>query len=123
MSPEDQDQELTEGAAPEDVALDMPGPLPIIHENVDSHERMRDAIVTRTRELLAGIGTPEDIIDPLGLNLTEWVDGMLLKFRAGQLEHGGDIRDRPLRHEMIAEIRDLSIYTICEDLPPKPITV
>lgn len=50
-------------------------------------------------------------------------DEALMKFAAGQREHGGDIRERNLRREMRMEILDLLCYTCSEDTLDDSFTV
>lgn len=92
-------------------AADM-GLVPAEIPNTASHASFVSAIKERTRTLLDGCGTPQDLIDLFGAALAEEVDAILLKFAAGQRKHGGDIRDRNMMAELQQEIRDALVYTV-----------
>lgn len=52
----------------------------------------------------------DEQLDFLASNLTEFVESASKKYLVGQLEHGGDIKDRPLLKESKKEVIDLWHY-------------
>ena len=53
--------------------------------------------------------TPQMIL-LMGESLRKFTDAAIIKFIAGQKEHGGDIRERNLEHEIFCEHIDLFWY-------------
>jgi hypothetical protein len=89
---------------------------PVVFQNTEVHERFVSAIKIRTRDILAPAGCADDLIDLFGTALAEEVDCILLKFKKGQLKHGGDIRDRNLPGELHMELQDALVYSIVDRL-------
>jgi len=69
----------------------------------------------RGRYHLADLDLDEDYLQSFLTNFALRVDGVLQKYRAGQLEHGGDLRDRDLRRERSQEIDDLLVYDVVDN--------
>ena len=73
------------------------------------------AFQARGRYHLADLDLDEDYLQSFLTNFALRVDGVLQKYRAGQLEHGGDLRDRDLRRERSMEIDDLLVYDVVDN--------
>ncbi len=73
------------------------------------------AFQTRGRYHLADLNLDEEYLETFLSNLALRIDGILQKYRAGQLEHGGDIRDRDLSRERSMEIDDLVVYDVVDN--------
>ena len=63
-----------------------------------------------------------DAINPITkrnmvISLTNFVIASVAKFNGGQIEHGGDIRDRDLKHEISQETIDLFWYNEAQKWP------
>lgn len=70
---------------------------------------------TRGRYHLGDLNLDEEYLETFLNNFALRIDGILQKYRAGQLEHGGDIRDRDLGRERSQEIDDLVVYDVVEN--------
>jgi len=53
----------------------------------------------------------------MAISLTNFVVAAIEKFQKGQQEHGGDIRDRDLKHEITQETIDLFWYNEAQKWP------
>ena len=53
----------------------------------------------------------------MAISLTNFVVAAIDKFEKGQAEHGGDIRDRDLKHEITQETIDLFWYNEAQKWP------
>lgn len=73
------------------------------------------AFQARGRYHLADLDLDEDYLQSFLTNFALRIDGVLQKYRAGQLEHGGDLRDRDLRRERSMEIDDLLVYDVVDN--------
>ena len=73
------------------------------------------AFQARGRYHLADLQLDEDYLQSFLTNFALRVDGVLQKYRAGQIEHGGDLRDRDLRRERSQEIDDLLVYDVVDN--------
>ena len=73
------------------------------------------AFQARGRYHLADLNLDEDYLQSFLTNFALRVDGVLQKYRAGQIEHGGDLRDRDLRRERSQEIDDLLVYDVVDN--------
>ena len=73
------------------------------------------AFQARGRYHLGDLNLDEEYLETFLSNFALRVDGILQKYRAGQLEHGGDIRDRDLRRERSQEIDDLLVYDVVDN--------
>lgn len=90
-------------------------------------EPMEDPLITRLRQAfsdyitprLKSVGSPADMIEPYVEEKLRWFITGVEKFRRGQEEHGGDIRERDMDHEMDQEIMDLIEYAITKRLQRK----
>lgn len=83
---------------------------------INSYEPFEQAIVARVKQHFGETDMPTDLIERFGPAFAQEIDNMLAKFARGQIEHGGDIRDRDLRREMDHEIRDLMMYSLADKL-------
>lgn len=115
QTPDTEPNEITAAAIITDVPIDIPQPEFVLTtaDNSPTHTALVQAILARTHETLGPAGTPPDLIEPFGLALAEEIDNILRKFAAGQLKHGGDIRDRDLTEELTQEVRDALVYLVC----------
>ena len=57
--------------------------------------------------------------DEMAVNLTDFVADAIVKFMQGQLEHGGNITDRDLDHEMRMETIDTFWYGCAKEWQKK----
>lgn len=73
------------------------------------------AFQTRGRYHLGDLELDEEYLETFLNNFALRIDGILQKYRQGQLEHGGDIRDRDLGRERSQEIDDLVVYDVVEN--------
>lgn len=73
------------------------------------------AFQTRGRYHLGDLNLDEEYLETFLNNFALRIDGVLQKYRAGQLEHGGDIRDRDLKRERSQEIDDLLVYDVVDN--------
>lgn len=73
------------------------------------------AFQTRGRYHLGDLGLDEEYLDTFLNNFALRIDSILQKYRAGQLEHGGDIRDRDLGRERSMEMDDMIVYDVVEN--------
>ena len=73
------------------------------------------AFQTRGRYHLGDLNLDEEYLETFLNNFALRIDGILQKYRAGQLEHGGDLRDRDLGRERSQEIDDLVVYDVVEN--------
>ena len=73
------------------------------------------AFQARGRYHLADLQLDESYLQELLTNLALRIDGILQKYREGQLSHGGDLRDRDLRRERSQEIDDLLVYDVVDN--------
>lgn len=73
------------------------------------------AFQTRGRYHLADLGLDEEYLSDFLTNFALRVDNIFQKYRAGQLEHGGDLRDRDLKRERSQEIDDLLVYDVVDN--------
>lgn len=73
------------------------------------------AFQTRGRYHLGDLNLEEEYLETFLSNFALRIDGILQKYRQGQLEHGGDIRDRDLGRERSQEIDDLVVYDVVEN--------
>lgn len=70
------------------------------------------AVLSRVLYHLADVVEDQDYLQHFAKEFALRIDSMLIKYRAGQIEHGGDIRDRDLSVEETKEIQDLFIYNL-----------
>lgn len=109
------ENEASAAAVIQDIPIDYPQPefqpVPVVQS--PTHTALFAAVAARTHEILTPVGTPPDLVAAFGEAFAEEIDNMLAKFAAGQLKHGGDIRDRDLVLETTQEARDLMNYLIC----------
>lgn len=73
------------------------------------------AFQTRGRYHLGDLNLDEEYLETFLNNFALRIDGILQKYRAGQLEHGGDLRDRDLKRERSQEIDDLLVYDVVDN--------
>lgn len=73
------------------------------------------AFQTRGRYHLADLDLDEEYLSDFLTNFALRVDNIFQKYRAGQLEHGGDLRDRDLKRERSQEIDDLLVYDVVDN--------
>lgn len=73
------------------------------------------AFQTRGRYHLGDLNLDEEYLETFLDNFALRIDGILQKYRQGQLEHGGDIRDRDLGRERSQEMDDLLVYDVVEN--------
>lgn len=72
------------------------------------------AFQTRGRYHLGDLELDEEYLETFLNNFALRIDGILQKYRQGQLEHGGDIRDRDLSNDRSQEIDDLVVYDVVD---------
>lgn len=89
---------------------------PVTPATRDSYEALRLAINARARLHFIPADVPLDLIPQFADAFTARVDRILQKFADGQRKHGGDIRERLMKHDRGQEIDDLLVYDIVEDL-------
>lgn len=75
-----------------------------------SVEDLRRAIGVRVREKFVPAGVAPDLIEIYIDELTADVESDIEKFKKGQEEHGGDIRDRDVIRDLALELVDAPIY-------------
>ena len=73
------------------------------------------AFQARGRYHLGDLNLDEEYLETFLSNFALRIDSILQKYRAGQLEHGGDLRDRDLRRERSQEIDDLLVYDVVDN--------
>jgi hypothetical protein len=101
---------------PSEHIMDAPTPVPAIDEveycevTTAAVEDLRLAIGRRVREKFVPAGVAPDLIEIYIDELTADVEADIDKFAAGQLEHGGDIRDRDVLLDLAKELLDAPIY-------------
>lgn len=76
------------------------------------YPHFEEAVKTRVLYHLADVVEDHDYLQAFASQFALRIDSMLQKYRQGQIEHGGDIRDRDLTHEETKEILDLFIYNL-----------
>lgn len=91
--------------------------IPITTGSFDDFTR---AVTARMLAHLSDLELEESYLNQLATQFAYRFDGIFQKYRAGQIEHGGDIRDRDLLREVNAEVDDLLVYTtiLTTCLPP-----
>ena len=77
-----------------------------------NYPEFESAVRARVLFHLADLGLDEEYLTNFSIQLSLRIDSLLQKYRAGQLEHGGDLRDRDLTREETNEISDLFIYNL-----------
>jgi len=70
------------------------------------------AIRNRVLYHLADVVEDQDYLNQFSEQFALRIDAMLQKYWAGQIEHGGDIRDRDITREETNAILDLFIYNL-----------
>lgn len=78
--------------------------------STDSVEALRKAVGVRVREKFVPAGVAPDLIEIYIDELTADIEADIEKFRLGQEEHGGDIRDRDVLADLAKELLDAPIY-------------
>lgn len=73
------------------------------------------AFQTRGRYHLGDLELDDEYLENFLTNFALRVDNIFQKYRQGQLEHGGDIRDRDLKRERSQEIDDLLVYDVVDN--------
>lgn len=109
------DQKYLEESRPENDldSADIPPELSITDESTLT--TFLNAFQERGRYHLGDLDLDEEYLDTFLSNFALRIDGILQKYRAGQLEHGGDIRDRDLSRERSLEIDDLVVYDVVDN--------
>ena len=77
-----------------------------------AYPEFESAVKTRVLFHLADLDLDEEYLTNFAIQLSLRIDALLQKYRKGQLEHGGDIRDRDLIREETNEILDLFVYNL-----------
>lgn len=115
----EQDQEYLDECRPENDSDPIEQPL---GNDLSAEPSPEETLTTflaafqaRGRYHLADLDLDEDYLQSFLTNFALRVDGVLQKYRAGQLEHGGDLRDRDLRRERSQEIDDLLVYDVVDN--------
>ena len=80
-----------------------------------AYPEFESAVKTRVLFHLADLDLDEEYLTNFAIQLSLRIDALLQKYRKGQLEHGGDIRDRDLGRERSQEIDDLVVYDVVEN--------
>lgn len=115
----EQDQEYLDECRPENDSDPSEQPLGNELSAEPSPEETLTSFLTafqaRGRYHLADLDLDEDYLQSFLTNFALRIDGVLQKYRAGQLEHGGDLRDRDLRRERSMEIDDLLVYDVVDN--------
>lgn len=88
-----------------------------------SHTIFVDAVSRRVRDHFEETDMPIDFIQQFGPVYAQAIDNALAKFAAGQLKHGGDIRDRDLEADEEQEIIDLFMYRVTKKTLAKVLNV
>ena len=113
----DLDQEYLEENRPENDS--DPAESPLGDELTASPEETLTSFLAafqaRGRYHLADLQLDESYLQELLTNLALRIDGILQKYREGQLSNGGDLRDRDLRRERSQEIDDLLVYDVVDN--------
>lgn len=105
----EEQNELTEAAV-------ISGEAPPEYQTLTPYSVFEQAISNRTAELFDEAGVPPDFTAKFGPAFAAEIDRMLHKFAKGQVEHGGDIRDRDLRAEQMQELRDAFLYAVADQV-------
>ena len=115
----DLDQEYLEENRPENDSDPIESPLgDELSAEASPEETLTSflsAFQARGRYHLADLQLDESYLQELLTNLALRIDGILQKYREGQLSHGGDLRDRDLRRERSQEIDDLLVYDVVDN--------
>jgi len=113
----DLDQEYLEENRPENDIDPIESPLgdELTASPEETLTSFLSAFQARGRYHLADLNLDEDYLQSFLTNFALRVDGVLQKYRAGQIEHGGDLRDRDLRRERSQEIDDLLVYDVVDN--------
>jgi hypothetical protein len=83
-------------------------------DNID-HELLKQSIVHHVN--MAAPKLTPNIKMLMAISLTQFILDATSKFAAGQLEHGGDIRDRDLQAEIYKEQLDTFWYNKAQSWP------
>lgn len=73
-------------------------------------ELLRAGVAARVKQHLEPTDCPRDMIEPFTNAVTEFTERMIIKFAAGQREHGGDFREINEDVNLEQEIIDLTMY-------------
>jgi len=106
------DQEYLEECRPENDSDPLEAPEATPESTLST---FLAAFQTRGRYHLGDLNLDEEYLETFLNNFALRIDGILQKYRQGQLEHGGDIRDRDLGRERSQEIDDLVVYDVVEN--------
>lgn len=93
-----------------------PEPPPTTHIAVTSGSftDFARAVEARAFHLLGDLDLEPEYLSKFAEQFAYRMDGILQKYRAGQLEHGGKLTDRDLAHERSQEIDDLMVYDLVD---------
>jgi len=91
-------------------------PDTILTSDINPYAEFEAAVIKRVKSHFETTDMPADFIDRFGPAFSQFMDNMLAKFTRGQIEHGGDIRDRDLMREAGQEIIDLTMYYIANQV-------
>ena len=90
-------------SSPEEIYLPPPTPEP-------GTELLRAGVASRIQLHLGDTDCPPDMFEPLTNAITEFTERMIIKFAAGQREHGGDFREINEDVNLEQEMIDLIFY-------------
>lgn len=112
--PESPEWGIADYPEPPADTTDIPEGTTYISISTGSFPNFAAAVKARCYNHLSDLGLDEDYLSTLADQFALRFDKIFQKYRAGQLEHGGDIRDRDLGRERSQEIDDLIVYDIIE---------
>jgi len=125
VDPEDAEWGVADYAPATEIPIEEVPPYPThIPVTTGSFDDFTRAVKARCYTHLADLGLEEDYLENLATQFALRFDSIFQKYRQGQLEHGGDIRDRDLMREIRMEIDDLLVYSIIHStLLPQSISI
>lgn len=103
-----------------------PEPPPTTHISVTSGSftDFARAVEARAFHLLGDLDLEPEYLSTFAEQFALRMDGILQKYRRGQIEHGGKLTDRDIAHERSQEIDDLLVYDLVDrTVMPKTIPV
>lgn len=87
---------------------------PTLSVTTSAYPEFEAAVTARVLFHLADVVEDQEYLQEFSKSVSQRIDFMLQKYRDGQLEHGGDIRDRDIKRDRTQEILDLFIYDLVE---------
>lgn len=98
----------------EEPAEPQPSPSTHIPTTTGSFQDFSTAILARVFHHLGDLELEPEYLSKFAEQFAYRMDGILQKYRTGQLEHGGKLTDRDLAHERSQEIDDLMVYDLVD---------